>query len=95
MARRGADGSWIPSTDPADLRVQVRENLDHLGVVALDLVYVRLGSHEGTTDASLEAEFSAVAELREQGLIRHLGLSGVTSTQLTEAQSIAPVAAIQ
>ncbi|MDQ1717049.1 MAG: pyridoxine 4-dehydrogenase, partial [Pseudonocardiales bacterium] len=94
-ARRGADGSWVPSTDPADLQAQVRDNLDHLGVEVLDLVYVRLGSEEGTSDDSLEAEFSAVAELRDQGLIRHLGLSGVTSTQLTEAQSIAPVAAIQ
>ncbi|MDQ1752703.1 MAG: pyridoxine 4-dehydrogenase [Pseudonocardiales bacterium] len=94
-ARRGADGSWVPSTDPADLQAQVRDNPDHLGVEVLDLVYVRLGSEEGTSDDSLEAEFSAVAELRDQGLIRHLGLSGVTSTQLTEAQSIAPVAAIQ
>ncbi|MFJ9543838.1 oxidoreductase [Streptomyces sp. NPDC101225] len=94
-ARRGDDGSWIPSSDPKDLQAQVHENLDHLGVDVLDIVYLRLGNHDGTTDDSLEAEFTALAELRQQGLIRHLGLSGVSDAQLTEAQRIAPVVAIQ
>ncbi|GGJ40190.1 oxidoreductase [Streptomyces brasiliensis] len=94
-ARRGDDGSWIPSSDPKDLQAQVHDNLDHLGVDALDIVYLRLGNHDGTTDDSLEAEFTALAELRQKGLIRHLGLSGVSAAQLTEAQRIAPVVAIQ
>ncbi|GII57968.1 oxidoreductase [Planotetraspora thailandica] len=94
-ARRGEDGAWISSLDPKDLQAQVHDNLDHLGVDALDLVYLRLGSHDGTTEDSLEAEFTALAELRQKGLIKHLGLSGVSSVQLTEAQGIAPVVAIQ
>jgi pyridoxine 4-dehydrogenase len=94
-ARRGADGSWIPSLDPQDLQAQVHENLDHLGLDALDIVYLRLGSHEGTNDDSLTQQFTALAELQRKGVILNLGLSGVSSAQLSEAQSIAPVVAIQ
>lgn len=94
-ARRGTDGSWIPSLEPADLQAQVRENAQYLGVDVLDLVYLRLGNHDGTTEDSIAPQFTALADLREQGLIRHLGLSGVSSTQVTEAQQIAPVVAIQ
>ena len=94
-ARRGSDGAWLPSLEPADLKAQVRENLQHLGLDALDVVYLRAGSHEGTTEESLAEEFGALAELREQGLIRHLGLSGVSSVQLSEAQDIAPVVMVQ
>jgi aryl-alcohol dehydrogenase-like predicted oxidoreductase len=94
-ARRDEGGGWVPSRDPRDLQAQVHDNLDHLGVDVLDLVYVRLGTHEGTTDDSLEPQFTALAELQQKGLIRHLGLSGVSPAQLTEAQAIAPVVAIQ
>jgi aryl-alcohol dehydrogenase-like predicted oxidoreductase len=94
-AGRGEDGSWHPTSNPEDLVPQVHDNLRHLGIDALDLVYVRLGSHQGTTEDSLEPQFTALAELREQGLIKHLGLSGVSDPQLTEAQAIAPVTAIQ
>lgn len=94
-ARRGEDGSWQPSLDPADLRAQVHENIQHLGVDALDVVNLRLGSHEGTDDTSPAAEFGVLAELRKEGLIRHLGLSGVSDVQLTEAQGIAPVVTVQ
>lgn len=94
-ARRGADGTWQPSLDPADLREQVYDNLRHLDLPALDIVYLRLRYHEGTGDEPVSAPFGALAELRDAGVIKHLGLSGVSSTQLTEAQSIAPVVAIQ
>ncbi|GIH15677.1 oxidoreductase [Rugosimonospora africana] len=94
-ARRGTDGSWQPSLDPEDLIAQVHENLRRLGVDTLDVVYLRLRSHEGTTEESVAAEFGALAELRQQGLIRHLGLSGASSAQLTEAQGIAPVVMVQ
>ncbi|WP_046499717.1 oxidoreductase [Streptomyces odonnellii] len=94
-ARRGKDGSWQPSLDPADLRAQVHENIQHLGVDALDVVNLRMGSHDGTDDTSLAAEFGALAELRKEGLIRHLGLSAVSDAQLTEAQGIAPVVTVQ
>jgi aryl-alcohol dehydrogenase-like predicted oxidoreductase len=94
-ARRGTDGSWHSSLEPGDLAAQVHENLEHLGLDVLDVVYLRLGAHEGTTDDSLVKEFTVLAELQGQGLIRHLGLSGVSPAQLTEARSIAPVVAIQ
>jgi aryl-alcohol dehydrogenase-like predicted oxidoreductase len=94
-ARRTDDGGWIPSHDPADLKAQVRENLDHLGLDVLDVVNLRLGSVAGATDDSLAKEFTALAELQQQGLIKHLGLSGVSDKQLTEAQTIAPVVTVQ
>jgi pyridoxine 4-dehydrogenase len=93
-ARRGQDGSWHPSLEPAALRAQVRENLDHLGLDVLDVVNLRL-SAEGTGQEPIAEQFGALAELREEGLIRHLGLSGASDAQLTEAQAIAPVVTVQ
>jgi aryl-alcohol dehydrogenase-like predicted oxidoreductase len=94
-ARRGDDASWIPSLEPEDLRAQVRENLEHLGLDTLDVVNLRVGVVEGPTDESIEKEFTVLAELQQQGLIRHLGLSAVSDAQLTEAQTIAPVVTVQ
>ena len=94
-ARRGADGSWLVALEPADLRAQVRENLQHLRLETLDVVNLRLGSHEGTTEDSVAEQFGALVELQQQGLIRHLGLSGVSAAQLTEAQGMAPVVTVQ
>ncbi|HEX4222141.1 MAG TPA: oxidoreductase [Pseudonocardiaceae bacterium] len=94
-ARRGADGSWRPNLDPADLKAQVRDNLEHLGLDVLDVVNLRTGSHEDSDDSSIAESFGALAELREEGLIRHLGLSGISPAQLTEAQAIAPVVTVQ
>ncbi|MFE1962475.1 oxidoreductase [Streptomyces sp. NPDC059479] len=94
-ARRGDDGSWNPSLEPDDLKAQVRENLLHLGLDALDAVNLRVGAAEGTAEESVAEQFGALAELQREGLIRHLGLSGVSSAQLTEAQTIAPVVTIQ
>jgi pyridoxine 4-dehydrogenase len=94
-ARRGDDGSWIQSRDPVDLKVQVHENLDHLGVDVLDVVNLRAGDNDQTNDESVADQFGALAELQKEGLIRHLGLSGVTGEQLAEAQAIAPVVTVQ
>ncbi|MFC9245707.1 oxidoreductase [Streptomyces sp. NPDC057136] len=95
-SRRGDDGSWNISRDPQDLKAQVHENLQHLGVDALDVVNLRLGSNEGQTDEEAIGEmFGALAELQKEGLIRHLGLSAASDTQLTEAQAIAPVVTMQ
>jgi aryl-alcohol dehydrogenase-like predicted oxidoreductase len=94
-ARRGDDASWIPSLEPEDLKTQVRENLEHLGLDTLDVVNLRAPGHEETSDVSLAEQFSTLAELQQEGLIRHLGLSGVTDTQLTEALTIAPVVTVQ
>jgi pyridoxine 4-dehydrogenase len=93
-ARRGADGSWRPSLEPADLKVQVRENLTHLGVDVIDVVNLRLSAH-GTGKEPVAKPFGALAELRKEGLIRHLGLSEASDAQLTEAQAIAPVVTVQ
>lgn len=92
---RGPGGSWDPSLDPDSLRRQVGDNLDHLGVDRLDLVYLRLAAHGQPDDAPIGREFTALAELQREGVIGHLGLSGVTGGQLSEAQSIAPVVAVQ
>ncbi|MGC4939038.1 oxidoreductase [Kribbella sp. DT2] len=94
-ARRGPDASWIMSRDPADLRAQVHENLEHLGVDVLDAVNLRMGAPEGPIEESLAEQFGALADLRKEGLIRHLGLSTVTAHQLSEAQAIAPVVTVQ
>jgi pyridoxine 4-dehydrogenase len=93
-ARRGQDGSWHPSLEPADLKAQVRDNLARLGVDALDAVNLRLSAH-GTGEESVAEPFGALAELRKDGLIRHLGLSEASDAQLTEAQAIAPVVTVQ
>ena len=93
-ARRGTDGSWRASHNPADLKAQVRENLTHLGVDALDVVNLRLRAG-GTGRESVAEPFGALAELRKEGLVRHLGLSEASDTQLTEAQAIAPVVTVQ
>ncbi|MGW4598539.1 oxidoreductase [Streptomyces sp. NPDC004457] len=94
-ARRDDKGAWIPSLDPADLKAQVHENLQHLGLETLDVVNLRTAALEAGSTDSLAEQFGALAELREQGLIRHLGLSGVSDAQLTEAQAIAPVVTVQ
>jgi pyridoxine 4-dehydrogenase len=93
-ARRTGDGGWRPSLEPGDLRAQVRENLQHLGVDTLDVVNLRL-SAEGTGEESVAEEFGTLAEMQKEGLIRHLGLSGASAAQLTQAQAIAPVVTVQ
>ena len=93
-ARRTGDGGWRPSLEPGDLRAQVRENLQHLGVDTLDVANLRL-SAEGTGEESVAEEFGTLAEMQKEGLIRHLGLSGASAAQLTQAQAIAPVVTVQ
>jgi len=95
-AVRGADASWIPAQSPADLTRAVHDNLHNLGVDVLDVVNLRvMGDVHAPTEGSIEEQFTALAELRRQGLIRHLGLSNVTSTQVAEAQGLAPVVCVQ
>ncbi|MFE1884366.1 oxidoreductase [Streptomyces diastatochromogenes] len=94
-ARRGADGSWAVSRHPEDLKAQVHDNLRHLGVETLDVVNLRLGDMDTPNEDSLADQFGALAELRQRGLIRHLGLSAASVAQLEEAQTIAPVVTVQ
>ncbi|MFD4434222.1 oxidoreductase, partial [Nocardia sp. NPDC058497] len=93
--RRTATGGWMTALNPADLKAQVHDNLQHLGLDALDVVNLRTASFEADDAAPIAEQFGALADLREQGLIRNLGLSGVTDAQLTEAQAIAPVVMVQ
>ncbi|MGW8890028.1 aldo/keto reductase [Streptomyces sp. NPDC055749] len=87
---RDPSGEWIDHATPEQLRGQVEENLRQLGRDHLDVVNLRiLGTH------SIAERFGALAQLREEGLIRHLGLSNITSEHLTEAQAIAPVVCVQ
>ncbi|WP_333775718.1 oxidoreductase [Streptomyces sp. IBSBF 3136] len=94
-ARRGADGGWIVSRHPHDLRAQVHDNLRNLGVEVLDVVNLRLGDMDTPNEDSVAEQFGALAELRRQGLIRHLGLSAASVAQLEEARAIAPVVTVQ
>lgn len=96
-AKRGPDGSWNPAQSPAELRDAVHDNLRNLDVEVLDVVNLRVleNAGHGPAEGSIEERFTALAELREQGLIRHLGLSNVTAAQVAEAQAIAPVACVQ
>lgn len=79
----------------ADLRALVEDNLKTLGVDCLDLVYLRIGMMEPPHGESLAERFEVLAALREEGLIRHLGLSNVNAAHLAEARAIAPVVAVQ
>ena len=95
-AVRGADASWNPAFTPADLTRAVHDNLRNLGVEALDIVNLRvMGDVHAPSEGSIEAPFTALAELQRQGLIRHLGLSNATSNQLAQAQRLGEVVCIQ
>lgn len=93
---RAPDGAWNPAQAPADLVKGVHDNLRNLGVDALDVVNMRLmGDGLRPTDESVEERITILAELREQGLIRHIGLSNVSAKQVAEAQKIAPIVCVQ
>jgi pyridoxine 4-dehydrogenase len=94
-AIRDQQGGWPPARDPESLRRSVRENLDNLSLEVLDLVNLRLGNALGPQPGSLAEPFETLAELQQQGLIRHLGVSNATAEQVAEAQSIAPIACVQ
>jgi pyridoxine 4-dehydrogenase len=95
-AVRGEDASWIPAMAPADLVRSVHDNLRNLGVDVLDVVNLRLmGRVDGPSEGSLEEPFTALAELKRQGLIRHLGLSNATPAQVAQARGIAEVVCVQ
>ncbi len=90
---RDPSGDWVWAETPDKLRGQVEENLRQLGRDHLDVVNLRLPPSR--QDGSLAAHFTALAELRDQGLIRHLGISNVTAAHLDEARAIAPVVCVQ
>ncbi|MEU5950763.1 oxidoreductase [Streptomyces sp. NPDC047525] len=92
---RGADGMPTGQAGPEQLRGLVTEDLRALGLDRLDLVYLRVGGMSEPGGESLADRFAALAELRDEGLIRHLGVSNVDAAQLDEARGVAPVVAVQ
>jgi aryl-alcohol dehydrogenase-like predicted oxidoreductase len=95
-AIRGADASWLPAFSPDELVRAVHDNLKNLRVEAVDVVNLRImGKVHEPSEMSIEPQFAALAKLQEQGLVRHLGLSNATSTQVKEARGITPVVCVQ
>jgi pyridoxine 4-dehydrogenase len=94
-ARRDEQGAWLHARSAAEVRSAVHDNLRNLGLEALDVVNLRMGGFASPERGSLAEPFLELAELQQQGLIRHLGLSTVSAEQLTEAQAIAPVVCVQ
>ncbi|MET7322136.1 aldo/keto reductase family oxidoreductase [Streptomyces sp. NPDC005549] len=94
-ATRDAQGGWPTARRPEDLRKQVHENLESLGVDTLDLVNMRMGDAQGPQAGSVAEAFETLADLQQEGLIRHLGVSNVTGEQVAEARSIAPIVCVQ
>ncbi len=95
-ARRGADGSWLPALSPEELTAAVHDNLRNLGLDVLEVVNLRsmLDVH-GPAEGSLEAPLTVLAELQRQGLIRHIGLSNVTPTQIADGRRICDIVCVQ
>jgi pyridoxine 4-dehydrogenase len=94
-ARRGADKSWIHALSRQELIDAVHDNLQNLSLDTLDIVNLRVGDPMGPVDGSIEQPLTVLAELKRQGLIRHLGLSNVTPQQLAEAQKITEIVCVQ
>jgi pyridoxine 4-dehydrogenase len=94
-AVRDADGGWPRARAPEQLRAQVHDNLDNLGLDALDVVNLRVGGLDRPEPGSIAEPFTALAQLAQEGLIRHLGISTASPEQVAEAQSIASVACVQ
>lgn len=93
---RGTDGSWNPALTPEALVSSIHDNLRNLALDVLDVVNLRVWGTQGAPcEGSIEEAFTALAELQQQGLIRHLGVSNVTANQVREAQAIAPVSCVQ
>ncbi|OJY45256.1 aldo/keto reductase family oxidoreductase [Pseudonocardia sp. 73-21] len=94
-ARRDETGGWPHARTPDELRAQVHDNLGRLDLEAIDVVNLRVGGLDAPEPGSIAEQFTALAELQQQGLIRHLGLSTVDAEQVAEAQAIAPVVCVQ
>jgi len=94
-ARRGEDKSWIPAMSRQELIDAVHDNLRNLGLEKLDVVNLRVGGVFGPAEESIEERLTVIAELKHQGLIRHVGLSNVTANQLAESQKITDIVCVQ
>ncbi|WP_308026464.1 aldo/keto reductase family oxidoreductase [Streptomyces olivaceus] len=94
-ATRDEEGGWPPAREPAELRRAVTENLENLGLDALDVVNLRLGDARGPVPGSLAEAFGTLVDLQREGLVRHLGVSNATAEQVAEARAIAPIVCVQ
>lgn len=94
-ANRDAQGGWPTARRPEDLRRQVQENLQALGLERLDLVNLRLGNADGPVPGPITESFEALVELQKEGLVQHLGVSNATAEQVAEAITIAPIVCVQ
>ena len=95
-ARRGPDGSWLPAFSREELTEAVHDNLRNLGVDVLDVVNLRsMFNVHHPAEGSLEAPLTVLADLQRQGLVRHIGLSNVTPTQIAEARRICKIVCVQ
>jgi pyridoxine 4-dehydrogenase len=95
-ARRGADGSWISAFSPAELTEAVHDNLRNLGLDVMEVVNLRvMFDVHGPAEGSIEPQLNALADLQRKGLIRHIGLSNVTPTQIAAGRKICPIVCVQ
>ena len=94
-ARRGADASWIPALSRQELIDGTHDNLKNLGLDVLDVVNLRVGGFTEPSEGSIKEPLTVLAELKRQGLIRHIGVSNVTAKQVAEAQAITEIVCVQ
>jgi len=94
-ARRTENKAWVPALSRQELRDGAHDNLRNLGLDRLEVVNLRVGGMMGPSNESIEAPLTALAELKGEGLIRHLGLSNVSAEQLAEAQKISEIVCVQ
>jgi pyridoxine 4-dehydrogenase len=92
---RDEAGNWPQARSRDELRKAVEDNLSRLGLDRLDVVNLRVGAFDGPTPGSIAEPFTVLAELQQEGLINHLGISTVSAEQVAEAQSIAPIVSVQ
>lgn len=95
-ARRGEDGAWLPAFSKRELTQAVHDNLRNLGLETLEVVNLRImfDAH-GPAEGSIEAPLAVLAELQQQGLVRHIGLSNVTPAQVAEGRRICDIVCVQ
>lgn len=92
---RGPDKSWGVALSRPELIAAVHDNLRHLGIDAIDVVNLRVGSHKGPNEDSIAEPLSVLIELQQQGLIKHLGLSNISPKQLAEGRAMATIVCVQ
>jgi pyridoxine 4-dehydrogenase len=94
-AYRDEEGNWPEAREPEQLKQQVRDNLERLGLEAMDVVNIRMGDFDSPRPDSVAPQVEALAELQQEGLVKHIGLSTVNADQIAEAQAVAPVVCVQ